>query len=49
MQKLGLIVDPNNPFKVRLDDGNRKTSKGCCRQVVAQLGEYGLLKDFFSC
>lgn len=37
--KLGLVVEETPPYKVCLGDEHRKTTSGCCHNVIIQRGE----------
>lgn len=40
-------MEPTKPYQVRLGDGHRKPTQGCCKDLVVQMGEYELSGDFF--
>jgi len=45
--KLGLKLESTKPYYVRLGDGNRKSTQGCCKNLKVQLGPYMMEGDFF--
>lgn len=47
VQKLGLAVDPTNSFQVRLGDGHRKQTQGCCKDLDVQSRNYAFSGEFF--
>lgn len=47
VRNLGLKVETTQPYKVRLGDGNRRQTQGCCENLKVQLGNYAFEGKFF--
>lgn len=47
VQRLGLLVEPTTPHKVRLGDGQGKSTRGHCKDMKLTLGEYEFVGEFF--
>lgn len=41
------IGTQHRSHKVRLGDGNHKSTQGCCKNLKIQLGAYTMVGDFF--
>lgn len=44
--KLGLKVNPTNPFAVRPSNGHSKIAQGCCIELSLKLGSVLIIADF---
>ena len=47
VQVAGWKVEPTPPYSVRLGDGNKKETKGCCKKLALQIGDMEVREDFF--